>query len=212
MSGKRTIWEHPIIAGVSVAAIVGLAIWIFPSVQAISKSVLAFVLGILGTPIPLWVWLLGLGLFVAAGSIKRLWAGQAEADRISTTADLNKISQEVFQSKEPELDEVQTESVEAEWKSYMNDNILEIDWVWRWNDTTIDKLTPLCSYCRLELDNLLERINDEFDEEEWKWRGFVCVGPECGAKYRFDDHTHLSIMELVRKHIRREARRLGLPI
>ena len=126
MSDKRTIWEHPIIAGVSVAAIVGLAIWIFPSVQAISKSVLAFVLGILGTPIPLWVGLLGFVLSVAAISIKRRidrWIdGPRELIEETSTAESVEqvVQQQSIESKElekeisresdePELDEVQTE-------------------------------------------------------------------------------------------------------
>ena len=122
MSDKRTIWEHPIIAGVSVTAIVGLAIWIFPSVQAMSKSVLAFVLGLLGTPIPLWVSLLGLVLFVAAISIERRidrWIRKRALQRLQ---DRNEPEGEIIptpgiwqataeqppvESPEPELDEVQ---------------------------------------------------------------------------------------------------------
>lgn len=113
MSDKRTIWEHPIIAGVSVTAIVGLATWIFPSVRAVSKSVLAFVLGLLGTPIPLWVSLLALVLFVAAISIKRridrrLDGPQRLQEQTSTAELVDRITQRVQESPEPELDDVQT--------------------------------------------------------------------------------------------------------
>lgn len=225
MSNRRTIWEHPIIAGVSVAAIVGLAIWIFPSVQAISKSVLAFVLGLLGTPIPLWVSLLGLGLFVAAVSIKRCLAGQAEADRISTTAELNKIAQEAFQPKGLDLDKILMESVEDEehndeeeendWRSYTSDHILGIGWRWRWHGESIESLTALCPKCNMEL-NTLTSPEDPTGvmTSEQLLNGFACLDCDWGTNFSRDDRFETLPMldEYVKKHIRRNAREKGLPI
>ena len=117
MSKKNPITRHPVIAGLIVLAIPAVVKWLLPLVPSIFKMVvgwLAVVLGWLGTPIPLWVSLLGLVLFVAAVSIKRRLAGQAEADRISTTADLNKIAQEVFQSKEPEPPSIESPEPELD--------------------------------------------------------------------------------------------------
>lgn len=38
-----------------------------------------------------------------------------------------------------------------EWESYTRDNILDIEWQWRWHGTSIESLTPLCPKCGMEL-------------------------------------------------------------
>ena len=76
-------------------------------------------------------------------------------------------------SKEPELDAVQVENVEAEeydheeeeedWRSYTSDNILDVDWRWSWRGTSIKGLTAHCSHChcRGRFDKHLTKQRDD---------------------------------------------------
>jgi len=120
MSEKHRIRDG-IIIGVSVLVIWTGAIWIFPSIKAISKSVLALVVGViteavsyafglLGTPIPLWVVLLGFVLFVVAISTKRRLLRSIDAPQElegqSTAELIDQVAKESMESKEPEKESI----------------------------------------------------------------------------------------------------------
>ena len=254
MSDKHQI-RNGIIIGVSVLAIGAVATWIFPSVKAISKSVLAFVVGaiteaasfvfgLLGTPIPLWVWLLGFGISVVVISIKRRWvviltnqrtemakervkkatvmAKEAEENRIATRESIKERTKQIFEPKEPELDKIfsveseeydDEEEEEEGWRSYTSDNILDIDWQWRWHGESIESLTPICPNCELELSAIARPFDDTgYDNREWLL-GFKCQDEECDFEHdpHHDSAAH-EYYELIKKHIRREARNRGWPV
>lgn len=254
MAKGRHQVSQGIIVGVSVLLIGTVANWLFPPVLAITKSVLAWVFGLLGTPTPLWVWLLGFVLSVgviftkrrlarwidgshevveqtsnsksAAGLIKE--ALQDVKEVVEETSSAESISQplrRVQEPKEPELDEVQMESVGAEeyddeeeeeeeedWRSYTSDNILDIDWRWRWHGTSIESLTAHCPDCDFELYPETSRIDATGIMTGEYLQGFRCEDEDCGwsvvtpSQYETLDGLH----DYVKKYIRREARRLGL--
>ena len=251
MSEKHRIRDG-IIIGVSVLAIWTGAIWIFPSIKAISKSVLAFVLGILGTPIPLWVWLLGTVLSVAVISTKRrivraveaskepeeemiptpgVWIDRGMQQPMPPPAPTNepaipptthKDSQAAPTLTPPPVQSVPIESVgieeyddeeeEEDWRSYTSDNILDIDWRWRWHGTSIESLIALCPECELEL---LEQTrpfsNAGYDNREWLM-GLTCQDEECQFEHNPDAETVHEYHDIIEKHIRREARNRGWPV
>lgn len=122
--------------------------------------------------------------------------------------------------KEPELDEAKIDSVAVEeydgeeeeenWESYTTDNILDIDWRWRWHGTSIKSLTAHCPECDLELYAETSRIDATGIMSGELLHGFRCGDEECGwsvgtpTQYETLDGLH----DYVKKYIRREARQL----
>ena len=114
-------------------------------------------------------------------------------------------------SKGEEYDE--DEYDEEDWRSYTSDDILEIDWRWRWHGTSIENLTAHCPDCDLEMhpDNSPMDDTGLMTGEQWL-HGFRCEDEDCEwsiatpQQYETPDQLH----DYVKRHIRREARRLGL--
>lgn len=172
MTTKNDLWRITIIGTAIGTVLAGSIFGVIGKLLAIMRAIaegVSYAFGLIGTDIAVSMWLLAFGLCVVVISTKRrlvvisikrriVRAKEAEEERISATELINEIAQEAFQSKEPELDDVQIESVGAEeyddddWRSYTSDNILDIPWRWRWNGTTIESLTPICPECDMELD------------------------------------------------------------
>ena len=174
---------------------------------------------------------------MAAISIKRRidrWIGGPREliEQTSTAESVDRITQRVQESKEPteeisvepnepELDQGHIESVgieeyddeaeEEDWRSYTSDNILDIDWRWRWHGTSIESLIALCPECELELLELTRPFsNAGYDNREWLM-GLKCQDEECQFEHNPNAETVHEYHDIIKKHIRRNAHEMGLP-
>jgi len=103
---------------------------------------------------------------------------------------------------------------EEDWRSYTEDNILDIDWRWRWHGTSIESLTAHCPECDLEMHPDSSPMDDTGLMTGAQYlHGFRCEDEDCEwtiatpKQYETLDELH----DYVMRYIRREARRLGLP-
>lgn len=258
MPQLMTTEHHPIrngiIIGVSSIVLGAGILWGFGKLSVIWKvvvAVLSDVVGLLQTPIPLWTWLVGVGLSVIAISTRRRLVARleqrrtAKAERAAIIGDalnrsinesVNKIHELATEveakiesvgaeeeqpdiSNEPKVEEAKIENLVAEeyddeeeeedWRSYTTDNILDIDWRWRWHGTSIESLTAHCPDCDFEL-----RPETTTMVTGMQWlNGFRCEDEECGwsvatpSQYETCDVLH----DYVKKHVRRDARMTGYP-
>ena len=240
--------EHSIGPGIIGTVVGGLILAVIfavfgklPAIIGAIANWVSYAFGLLGTDFAVSMWLLGFVLSVAAISIKRRidrWIGGPREliEQTSTAESVDQVVQQLIETKEPEeeisvepnepeLDEVQMESVGAEeyddeeeeeeeedWRSYTSDDILDIEWRWRWHGTSIDSLTAHCPDCDFELYAETSRIDATgIMTGEWL-HGFRCEDEGCGWSVATpQQHETLDgLHDYVKKHIRREARRLGL--
>ena len=126
MSDKHSI-RNGIIIGVSVLSIWAVANWISPSVLAVTKAWLAFVIGLLGTSLvlPVWIWVPVFGALAISTTllIVRGVKASAEEKRVAGVELMEFVDKAMSESKEPELDEVQ----EAIMRAYADDDVRRFD-------------------------------------------------------------------------------------
>lgn len=114
--------------------------------------------------------------------------------------------------EDEEYDEDEYDEEEENWRSYTKDEILEIDWRWRWHGTSIESLTAHCPDCDFELYAETSRIGATGIMTGELLHRFRCEDEDCGwsvatpRQYETLDELH----DYVKRYIRREARRLGL--
>ncbi len=118
------------------------------------------------------------------------------------------------EDEEYDADEYDDEEEEEDWRSYTRDDILEIDWRWRWHGTSIESLTAHCPDCDFEMHPDSSPMDDTGLMTGAQWlHGFRCEDEDCEwsvatpKQYETLDQLH----DYVKRYIRREARRLGLP-
>lgn len=164
------------------------------------------------TPVPIRPIWIGMGLGLLFGGA---YYRYRRAERLSTNPKTNQLQQSKPAHK-PEgalIIQPSRKGPEPEWKSYTSDTILGVDWIWRWNGTSIEGLTPNCPECGLELTHHEWFSEDMEPGEDLRLDELTCDDPTCGFTLDLSDmptiDTKNQLNTYVMKHIRREASRMG---
>lgn len=178
-----TTEHHPISTGVIVTVVGGLIlagilgmIGKLPAIIGAMASAVSYAFGLLGTSIPVSMWLLGFGVSVAVISSKRRlsrWIdGRHELiEQTSTAESVEQVVQQTFESKEPELDEVQ----EAIMREYADADVRRL---------SIGNLCDAVPSSKLMVDQAVGRLQGHgFLDRAMTYRGELYILTAAGTDY-----------------------------